>query len=68
MRSIMISGKGGPDTLSVGERQVRPAGPDEIRIRVKAAAVNPTDILLRTWAYAMEPPPWTPGLDAAGTI
>jgi NADPH:quinone reductase-like Zn-dependent oxidoreductase len=68
MRAILVHGKGGPEVLGVGDRDVRPAGPNEIRIRVKAAAVNPTDILVRTWGYFKDPPPWTPGMDAAGTI
>jgi NADPH:quinone reductase-like Zn-dependent oxidoreductase len=39
-----------------------------VRIAVSAAAVNPTDIGLRkAWASGL-PAPWTPGMDAAGTI
>jgi NADPH:quinone reductase len=47
---------------------VREAGPGEVRIAVKAAAVNPTDIGLRQSGVADQPPPWVPGMDAAGTI
>lgn len=68
MRAVIISGKGDYDLLGVGERDVRAAGPGEVRIRVKAAAVNPTDILMRTWGYATTPLPWTPGMDAAGVV
>lgn len=50
------------------DREVREAGPDEVRIRVKAAAVNPTDIGLRQRGGGDLEPPWTPGMDAAGTI
>ncbi|MDB4944286.1 MAG: NADP-dependent oxidoreductase [Labilithrix sp.] len=68
MRAVMINGKGGLEVLGVGEREVRPAGPGEVRIRVKAAAVNPTDTLLRSAGSPKNPPPWTPGMDAAGTV
>lgn len=39
-----------------------------MRIAVRAAAVNPTDIGLRQMGADDLPPPWTPGMDAAGTI
>jgi NADPH2:quinone reductase len=54
--------------LEVIDRPVREAGPGEVRIRVAAAAVNPTDIGLRQRGAPDLPPPWTPGMDAAGTI
>jgi NADPH:quinone reductase-like Zn-dependent oxidoreductase len=55
--------------LEVIDRPVREAEPGEVRISVAAAAVNPTDIGLRSAGGGDElPPPWTPGMDAAGTI
>ncbi len=68
MRAIGISAPGGPEVLSVIDRPVRPAGPGEVRITVRAAAVNPTDIAVRTRGGGDTPPPWTPGMDAAGTV
>jgi NADPH2:quinone reductase len=51
------------------DRVVREPGPGEVRITVAAAAVNPTDIGLREQGGGEHlPPPWTPGMDAAGTI
>ena len=45
------------------------AGPGEVRIRVHAAAVNPTDTLTRAGAKKLTaPPPHVPGMDAAGVI
>jgi NADPH:quinone reductase-like Zn-dependent oxidoreductase len=47
------------------------AGPGEVRIRVHAAAVNPTDTVLRSGARATEltdGPPYVPGMDAAGVL
>lgn len=50
------------------DRPVREPGPEEARIAVEAAAVNPTDIGLRQHGVDGVPPPWVPGMDAAGTI
>lgn len=48
------------------------AGPGEVRVRVHAAAVSPTDIMLRTGGHAVRMPgrrpPFVPGMDAAGVI
>jgi NADPH2:quinone reductase len=68
MRAVGIAAPGGPEVLSVIDRPVREPGSDEVRIAVKAAAVNPTDIGLRTAGGGDLPAPWTPGMDAAGTI
>ncbi len=67
MRAVQITQPGGPEVLTVGDVDVREAGPDEVRISVVAASVNPTDIGLRARGDE-RPPPWIPGMDAAGTI
>ena len=68
MRAVGITVPGGPEVLSVVDRPVREPGPGEVRIAVKAAAVNPTDIGLRQSGGGDLPAPWTPGMDAAGTV
>jgi NADPH:quinone reductase len=50
------------------ERDVREPGPGEVRLAVGAAAVNPTDIGLRERGVEGVPPPWVPGMDAAGVV
>lgn len=50
------------------EREVREPGHREVRLAVWAAAVNPTDVGLRQRGAAELPPPWVPGMDAAGVI
>jgi NADPH:quinone reductase len=67
-RAVAITVPGGPEVLDVIDRDVRPAGPGEVRIAVRAAAVNPTDIGLREHGAQDLDPPWVPGMDAAGTI
>jgi NADPH:quinone reductase len=72
MRAVGVTEWGGPDALEVLELPVPEAGPGQVRIRVYAAAVNPTDTLLRdgTRASALRdmPPPFVPGMDAAGVL
>lgn len=48
-------------------------GPGEIRVRVHAAAVNPTDTMFRSGVRSAEalrdrPPPYIPGMDVAGVV
>jgi len=68
MRAIMITKQGGPEVLAVRDFPVRAAGRGEVRISVKAAAVNPTDIALRTNAAYAKGTAGIPGMDAAGVI
>ena len=68
MRAVVITKPGDLDVLEVVDRPARKPGPDEVRIAVKAAAVNPTDIGLRQRGGGDLPAPWTPGMDAAGLV
>lgn len=57
--------------LEVLELPIEDLQPGEVRIRVHAAAINPTDIAFRSGAYRNwvdYPPPYVPGMDAAGTV
>src|SRR3954468_14911367 len=69
MRAVTITKPGGPEVLTVTDCTVRAAGAGEVRIAVKAAAVNPTDILMREnpEVYA-KGSPGIPGMDAAGVV
>jgi NADPH:quinone reductase-like Zn-dependent oxidoreductase len=72
MRAIGVHEFGGPEVLRPLDLPEPQAGPGEVRIRVHAAAVNPTDVLLRTGGHAVRMPgrrpPFVPGMDAAGVI
>ncbi|MCZ6539567.1 MAG: NADP-dependent oxidoreductase [Chloroflexi bacterium] len=72
MRGVGVIEFGGPDTLTVVNLPEVHAGPGEVRIRVHAATVNPTDTGLRSGARAATmgsiPPPYIPGMDAAGVV
>jgi NADPH:quinone reductase-like Zn-dependent oxidoreductase len=67
-RAVGIHEPGGHEVIAAIDRPVREPGEGEVRIAVAAAAVNPTDTGLRERGGGDLPPPWTPGMDAAGTI
>lgn len=72
MRAIGVTTFGDPEVLGEVELPDAVAGPGEVLIRVTAAAVNPTDTVLRSGARAEAlrevPGPYVPGMDAAGVV
>lgn len=73
MRGVGVMEFGGPEALEVVELPETHAGPGEVRLRVHAATVNPTDTFVRGGARAdalraSGPPPYIPGMDAAGVV
>src|SRR5215213_6907159 len=68
MKAIAITAAGGYEVLDVIERETPEPGPNEVRIAVEAATVNPTDSVLRSNGNPAVPAPWTPGMDAAGVV
>ena len=71
-RAVGLVTFGGPEVLHVVSRPVPALGAEDVRIRVEAAAVNPTDLIFRSGARAEVlsafEPPYVPGVDAAGVI
>jgi NADPH2:quinone reductase len=72
MRAAGVTEFGGPEALQVVDVPDEPMGPGQVRIRVAAATVNPTDTHARAGAYAgrdpVKQPPWVPGMDVAGAV
>ncbi len=72
MRAVGVNEFGGPEALEVVELPDPTAGPGQILVRVHAATVNPTDTYVRNGARAeqqrKDPPPYVPGMDAAGVV
>src|SRR2546428_14038526 len=70
MRAVGIMVHGGPEALEVVDLPAVHAGPGQVRVRIYAAAVNPTDTMARNGSQAeqqqVDPPPYVPGMDAAG--
>lgn len=71
-RVVGVEEFGGPEMLRVFEVPERHAGPAEVRLAVRAAAVNPTDTIHRAGGRAemlrKDPPPYVPGMDVAGVV
>src|SRR5205085_10451951 len=72
MRAVGVMTFGGPEVLKVVDVPEVHAGRGEVRIRVHAAGVNPTDLFVRNGFRAeqqkADPPPYVPGMDAAGGV
>src|SRR5437764_9850422 len=71
MKAMRFHNYGDPDVLRYEDVEKPVAGPEEVRIRVAAAAFNPADAGIRG-GYLREPFPVTlphvPGYDVAGTV
>jgi synaptic vesicle membrane protein VAT-1 len=69
VRQVWIARKGGPEALEVREAPDPLPGPDEVRIRVRAAGVNFADLMARRGLYPDAPKlPFVPGYEVAGEI
>lgn len=69
MRAIGFTTPGGADRLTVLDLPEPVPGPGQVRVAVRAAAVNPTDTALRAGALPRDlQPPYVPGMDLAGVV
>jgi NADPH:quinone reductase-like Zn-dependent oxidoreductase len=69
MREMIVARHGAPDVLEVVQRADPEPGPGEIRIRVKAAGVNFSDVLARMGLLPGSPkPPFVPGHEVSGYV
>jgi len=72
MRAVTFSQFGGPEVLEVLDLPEREPAPGQVRIRVTAATVNPTDIGFRSGRQSSQvsslEPPYIPGMELAGVV
>jgi len=72
MKAIGLTEFGGPEVLQVVDLPTPEPGSGEVRIRVHAVAVNPTDTTFRAGRRAAQladrTPPYIPGMDVAGVV
>lgn len=69
MRAVIVHDFGKPDGLAMEDIPSPEPGPDEIRIEIKATAVNYVDLLVIDGKYQFLPqPPFTPGKLPAGVV
>src|SRR6478672_9218753 len=70
MRAIAITKPGGPDVLALVDRPTPEPSRGEVRVKVRATAVNRADLLQRMGAYPApsDCPADIPGLEFAGEV
>jgi NADPH:quinone reductase-like Zn-dependent oxidoreductase len=68
-RAVMLTRKGGPEVLEVVELPLAPPGHGQVRVRVLAAGVGATDLLMLAGNYPFAPKiPFVPGYEIAGVV
>jgi NADPH:quinone reductase-like Zn-dependent oxidoreductase len=68
-RAVMLTKKGGPEVLQVVELPVQPPAEGQLRVRVRAAGVGSTDLIMLSGGYLYAPKiPFVPGYEVAGEV
>jgi NADPH:quinone reductase len=68
-RAVMLTKKGGPEVLQVVELALAEPGPGQLRVRVRAAGVGSTDLMMLASGYQYAPKiPFVPGYEIAGVV
>ena len=71
MKAIYIETHGGPEVLTYGERPDPAVGPNEVKVRVGASALNRLDLYTRNGDRGLQrefPPPLILGGDCSGEV
>ena len=69
MKALLSHAPGGPETLTIDELPDPVAGPGQLLVRVRAAAINYPDVLIIEDKYQFKPPrPFAPGGEIAGEV
>jgi len=70
MRAIVITKPGGPEVLELREVPLPDPSPGQVRVRIRASAVNRADLLQRLGMYPApaDAPADIPGLELAGEV
>jgi NADPH:quinone reductase len=68
-RAVMVTKKGGPEVLQVVELPIEHPEPGQVVVRVRAAGVGSTDLLMIAGNYLYAPKiPMVPGYEIAGVV
>lgn len=68
-RAVMLTKTGGPEVLQVVQLPVERPGPGQLLVRVRAAGVGSTDLIMLTGGYRFAPKiPFVPGYEIAGVV
>ncbi|PKB13308.1 NADPH:quinone reductase-like Zn-dependent oxidoreductase [Novosphingobium kunmingense] len=69
MKALRSHAVGGPETLTLDDLDSPQPGPGQVRIAVKACAINYPDVLMIRDLYQFKPPrPFSPGGELSGVI
>lgn len=68
MKAIVIEQPGGPEAMRLAEIPTPQPGKGEALIRIAAIGVNYIDVYHRNGVYPIAQRPFTPGMEAAGTV
>ncbi len=69
MRVLVATGHGGPEVLELRDDHPEPSpGPNDLLVRVRAAALNPVDTKIRAGYLGERPAPYVLGFDVSGVV
>lgn len=69
MKASYITAFGPPEAIRFGDLPTPEPKPGEVRVKVRAASVNPVDTYIRAGTISMNGPmPFIPGCDVAGVV
>jgi NADPH2:quinone reductase len=69
MKALRSHASGGPETLQIDEIETPQPAPGQVRITVKACAINFPDVLIIKDMYQFKPPrPFAPGGELSGVV
>lgn len=71
MKALVVRAYGTPDSFAVEDLPVPEPGAGQLQVRVRAASLNPADLLTTAGAFGEMAPldfPFVPGTDFAGTV
>jgi NADPH:quinone reductase-like Zn-dependent oxidoreductase len=68
-RAVMLPRIGGPEVLRIVDLPLLEPGPKQLRVRIRAAGVGSTDLMMLAGRYNYAPPmPFVPGYEVAGVV
>jgi NADPH:quinone reductase-like Zn-dependent oxidoreductase len=67
MRAVTVSRFGGPEAVEITEHPIPEPGEGQVRVKVKAAAINPVDAAMRSGVFGGRGPVGL-GFDVAGVV
>ncbi|MFO0841135.1 MAG: zinc-dependent alcohol dehydrogenase family protein [Gemmataceae bacterium] len=70
MKAVICTRQGDPaEVLEVRDVPPPPCGPGQVRVRMLASPVNPSDLFMVRGQYGHQPPlPFTPGMEGVGVV